>query len=148
MALAQSIIEYIEKNIKCKTLFSTHYHELTDLEDTLDTLKNVHVSAIEEDGNITFVHKVKEGSIDKSYGIHVAKLANLPSGLINRAGEILKVYENKEAKRDVIIQNSLPLDELMKEESKVEKEIKELDILSITPLDAMNILYKLKGEIE
>ena len=148
MALAQSIIEYIEKNIKCKTLFSTHYHELTDLSDTLDTLKNVHVSAIEEDGNITFIHKVKEGSIDKSYGIHVARLANLPSTLINRASEILKVYENKEAKRDVIIQNSLPLDDLMKEESKIEKELKELDVLSITPLDAMNILYKLKNEVE
>ena len=148
MALAQSIIEYIEKNIKCKTLFSTHYHELTDLSDTLDTLKNVHVSAVEEDGNITFIHKVKEGSIDKSYGIHVAKLANLPDGLIKRASEILKVYENKEAKRDVVIQESLPLDELMKEESTVEKEIKELDILNLTPLDALNILYKLKGEIK
>ena len=131
MALAQSIIEYIEKNIKCKTLFSTHYHELTDLSDTLDTLKNVHVSAVEEEGNITFVHKVKEGSIDKSYGIHVAKLANLPDGLIKRASEILKVYENKEAKRDVVIQESLPLDELMKEESTVEKELKELDILNL-----------------
>ena len=148
MALAQSIIEYIEKNIKCKTLFSTHYHELTDLSDTLDTLKNVHVSAVEEDGNITFIHKVKEGSIDKSYGIHVAKLANLPDGLIKRASEILKVYENKEAKRDVVIQESLPLDELMKEESIVEKELKELDILNLTPLDALNILYKLKGEIK
>ncbi len=148
MALAQSIIEYIEKNIKCKTLFSTHYHELTDLSDTLDTLKNVHVSAVEEDGNITFIHKVKEGSIDKSYGIHVAKLANLPDGLIKRASEILKVYENKEAKRDVVIQESLPLDELMKEESTVEKELKELDILNLTPLDALNILYKLKGEIK
>ena len=148
MALAQSIIEYIEKNIKCKTLFSTHYHELTDLSDTLDTLKNVHVSAVEEDGNITFIHKVKEGSIDKSYGIHVAKLANLPDGLIKRASEILKVYENKEAKSDVVIQESLPLDELMKEESIVEKELKELDILNLTPLDALNILYKLKGEIK
>lgn len=148
MALAQSIIEYIEHNIKCKTLFSTHYHELTDLSETLNTLKNVHVSAIEEDGNITFVHKVNEGSIDKSYGIHVAKLANLPDSLIKRANEILKVYENKEAKRDTIIQNSLPLDELMKEESAVEKELKELDILSITPLDALNILYKLKSECD
>ena len=147
MALAQSIIEYIEKNIKCKTLFSTHYHELTDLSDTLNTLKNVHVSAVEEDGNITFVHKVQDGSIDKSYGIHVAKLANLPDSLIKRANEILKVYENKEAKRDTVIQNTLPLDELMKEESSVERELKELDILNLTPLDALNLLYKLKGEL-
>ena len=147
MALAQSIIEYIEKNIRCKTLFSTHYHELTDLSETLKTLKNVHVSAHEEDGNITFLHKIKEGSIDKSYGIHVAKLADLPSVLIERANQILKVYENKEQKRDVVIQESLPLDELIKEESAVEKEIKELDILNVTPLDALNILYSLKEKI-
>ena len=147
MALAQSIIEYIEKNIRCKTLFSTHYHELTDLSETLKTLKNVHVSAHEEDGNITFLHKIKEGSIDKSYGIHVAKLADLPSALIERANQILKVYENKEQKRDVVIQESLPLDELMKEESAIEKEIKELDILNVTPLDALNILYSLKEKI-
>ena len=147
MALAQSIIEYIEKNIRCKTLFSTHYHELTDLSETLKTLKNVHVSAHEEDGNITFLHKIKEGSIDKSYGIHVAKLADLPSVLIERANQILKVYENKEQKRDVVIQESLPLDELMKEKSAVEKEIKELDILNVTPLDALNILYSLKEKI-
>ena len=82
MSLAQSIIEYINKNIKCKTLFSTHYHELTDLDKTLKGLKNVHVSAVEENGNITFLHKIKEGSIDKSYGIHVAKLANLPNNLV------------------------------------------------------------------
>ena len=147
MALAQSIIEYIEKNIKCKTLFSTHYHELTDLSDSLDTLKNVHVSAKEENGKLIFLHKVKEGSIDKSYGIHVAKLANLPSSLIKRADEILKVYENKETKRDHIIQQSLPLDDLIKEQSDVEKELKELDLFNTTPMDALNILYKLKEKI-
>ena len=147
MALAQSIIEYIEKNIRCKTLFSTHYHELTDLSETLKTLKNVHVSAHEEDGNITFLHKIKDGSIDKSYGIHVAKLADLPNSLIERANQILKVYENKEQKRDIIVQESLPLDELMKEDSQVEKEIKNLDILSVTPLEALNILYSLKEKI-
>ena len=148
MALAQSIIEYIEKNIKCKTLFSTHYHELTDLSETLKTLKNVHVSAILENDNITFMHKIKEGSIDKSYGIQVAKLANLPDSLIKRASEILRVYENKEQKRDIVIQESLPLLELMEEEkSKVEEEIKNLDILNLTPLDALNLLYKLKEEL-
>ena len=148
MALAQSIIEYIEKNIKCKTLFSTHYHELTDLSETLNTLKNVHVSAHEENGNITFLHKIKEGSIDKSYGIHVAKLANLPDALIKRASEILKVYENKEMNRDVIVQTTLPLDDLMKEESEVEQELKKLDIMNLTPLDALNTLYSLKEKIK
>ena len=148
MALAQSIIEYIHENIKCKTFFSTHYHELTDLENTLKNLKNVHVSAHEEDGNITFLHKVKEGSIDKSYGIHVAKLANLPNSLINRANEILKIYESKEQKRDIKIQESLPLDELIEKDSKIEEEIKNIDILNLTPIDALNILYKMQEELK
>ena len=148
MALAQSIIEYIHNNIKCKTFFSTHYHELTDLENNLKNLKNVHVSAHEENGNITFLHKIKEGSIDKSYGIHVARLAKLPEPLIKRAGEILKVYENKEIKRDIKIQEALPLDELIETESKIENKIKELDIMKLTPLDAINILYKLQEEIK
>ena len=149
MSLAQAIIEYIHTNIKCKTLFSTHYHELTDLDKTLATLKNVHVSAIEENGNVTFLHKVKEGSIDKSYGIHVAKLADLPNSLIDRATKILSVYENKEEKRDVKIQESLPLDELINDKKSVlEEEIEKINILEITPMDAMNILYNLKEKIK
>ena len=147
MALAQSIIEYIHNNIKCKTFFSTHYHELTDLENNLCNLKNVHVSAHEEDGNITFLHKIKEGSIDKSYGIHVAKLACLPTSLISRANQILEVYENKEIKRDIKIQEALPLDELVDKKSEVEEEIKNLDVLSMTPIDALNLLYKLQQKI-
>ena len=148
MALAQAIIEYIHDNIKAKTLFSTHYHELTDLENTLKTLKNVHVSAHEENGNITFLHKIKNGSIDKSYGIHVAKLANLPSVLINRANQILNVYENKEMKRDIKIQESLPIEELIPKESEIEKYVKSINPLEITPLEALNILYKLKEKIK
>jgi len=149
MALAQSIIEYIHDNIKCKTLFSTHYHELTDLENNLKNLKNVHVSAKEENGNITFLHKIKEGSIDKSYGIHVAKLANLPDKLIKRASQILTIYENKEKEKDIIIQAALPLDDLVTEtKSKVEEEIKNLNVLQMTPIEAMNTLYKLKEEVE
>ena len=144
MALAQGIIEYIHQNIKGKTFFSTHYHELTDLDKTLKHLKNIHVSAYEEDGKITFLHKIKEGSVDKSYGIHVAKLANLPDSVIKRASEILKVYENKENKRDVKIQEALPIDELMPKKSKVEEELEKIDPLEITPMEALNILYKLK----
>ena len=147
MALAQAIIEYISRNIKCKTLFSTHYHELTDLENTLNNLHNVHVSAKEENGEVIFLHKVEDGSIDKSYGIHVAKLASLPDSLIKRADEILKVYENKEKKRDVIVQESLIFEE-PKKESEIERKLKELDIMNLTPMDALNTLYKLKGEIE
>lgn len=145
MALAQSIIEYIHDHIKCKTLFSTHYHELTDLENNLKNLKNIHVSAHEEDGEITFLHKIKEGSVDKSYGIHVAKLANLPDKLIKRAAAILKVYETKEKKRDIKIQESLPLDELMNQsKSKVEEKLKEIDPMNMTPIQALNTLCELK----
>ena len=144
MALAQSIIEFIHNNIKCKTLFSTHYHELTELENNLENLKNIHVSAHLEDGNITFLHKIEEGSIDKSYGIHVARLAGLPNELIKRADQILNIYENKETKKDIKIQESLPLDYLVKEESLVEQKLKEIDPINTTPMEALNILYKLK----
>ena len=144
MALAQSIIEYIHNNIKAKTLFSTHYHELTDLDKTLKKLKNIHVSAVEENGNITFLHKIKNGSIDKSYGIHVAKLANLPDSLIKRADQILKIYENKEKSRDIKVQEALPIEEVTIKESPIEKELGKLNIETITPIEALNTLYKLK----
>ena len=149
MALAQSIIEYIHDNIGCKMMFSTHYHELTDLENNLKYLKNIHVSAHEENGTVTFLHKIKDGSVDKSYGIHVAKLANLPDKLIKRASDILKVYESKEKKRDVIIQESLPLDSVMsKEESKIEKKLSNIDPMNITPIEALNFIYELKKDIK
>ena len=148
MALAQAIIEYISLHIGAKTLFSTHYHELTDLEEKLSDLKNIHVSALEENGNITFLHKIKEGSVDKSYGIHVAKLANLPDSLIKRADEILKIYEAKENKRDIIIQQSLPLYSMEKEKSQVEEELEKINPLEMTPMDAMNKLYELKNMLK
>lgn len=149
MALAQAIIEYIHDKVKCKTLFSTHYHELTDLENNLKNLKNIHVSAHEENGNITFLHKIKNGSIDKSYGIHVAKLAHLPDSLIKRASSILSVYENKEKHRDKIIQEVLPLDEIVEpEESVIEKRIKEINPMEMTPIEALNFLYELKQDIK
>ena len=148
MAIAQAIIEYISVNIKCKTLFSTHYHEITDLSNSISTLKNIHVSAIEEEGKITFLHKIKDGSVDKSYGIHVATLAHLPSSLIKRANEILKVYENKEVKRDLKVQESFDIDSLIIKGSEIENKIKELNILNITPMEALNILNNLKEDLD
>ena len=145
MALAQAIIEYIHDHVKCKMMFSTHYHELTSLDKSLKNLRNVHVSAYEENGNITFLHKIKEGSVDKSYGIHVAKLANLPSSLIDRANIILEQYEKGTIKKEVKVQESLPLFYEDKK-SKVEEMLDNIDILKITPMDAMNLLYKLKEE--
>ena len=146
MSLAQAIIEYIHNNIGAKTLFSTHYHELTDLEKNLHHLKNVHVSALEEDGKITFLHKIKEGSVDKSYGIHVASLANLPDSLIKRAREILDIYEKKEKNSNIKIQESLPLDFEIKENPVVE-ELKKIDPNKMTPIEALNVLYELKAKI-
>ena len=147
MSLAEAIIEYINENIHAKTFFSTHYHELTDLENNMKELKNIHVSAYEENGNITFLHKIKEGAVDKSYGIYVAKLAKMPNSLIKRANEILSLYETKEVNRDIKIQEALPIDELINPSSEIEEEIKNINLLETTPLDALNILYRIQEKI-
>ena len=149
MSLARAILEYVNTKIKCKTLFSTHYHELTDLSETMSNIKNVHVDAIEEDGKVTFLHKVKEGPIDKSYGIHVARLAGLPEDLLDRADKILKTYESNEKNEihEVYVQQTLAFEE-KRENSKIEEEIKNLDILKMTPMDAINYLYELKNKVK
>ena len=149
MSLAQAILEYIHDKIKAKTMFSTHYHELTALEKDLKHLKNVHVSAVEKDGKITFLHKVKNGPVDKSYGIHVASLAHLPESLIKRADEILNVYEKKNVKKETFTQTSLfELTESEAEPKKnpIEEKIKAINPLEMTPMEALNYLYELKKE--
>ena len=151
MSLAQAILEYIHDKIKAKTLFSTHYHELTTLSADLTNLRNVHVSAIEEDGKITFLHKIKQGAVDKSYGIHVASLAKLPKSLIERANEILDVYENKNNKKQPFVQTSLFLnadEKEQEEENYVEEKIKEIDPLKMTPIESLNFLYELKKSLK
>ncbi len=146
MSLAQAILEYIHNHVHAKTLFSTHYHELTDLEETLPKLKNMHVSATEEDGNIIFLHKVKPGAVSKSYGINVAKLAGLPDEVIERASAILNIYEKKEQDRDIIVQTTLPLD-FSGNESEVEKILKATNVLELTPMQAINFLSDLKDKV-
>ena len=96
MALAQSMMEYIHDKIGANTLFSTHYHELTALEEQLARLQNVHVSATEKDGKVVFLHKVRQGAADKSYGVHVAQLAEMPEEIIDRARVLLEQFESKE----------------------------------------------------
>ena len=150
MSLAQAILEYIHDKIKAKTMFSTHYHELTVLEKDLKHLKNVHVSAIEKDGKITFLHKVKNGAVDKSYGIHVASLAHLPESLIKRADEILNIYEHKNVKKETFAQTSLfelSESEAEPKKNKIEEKIKEINPLEMTPMEALNYLYELKKEV-
>ena len=95
LALAQAMIEYVAQTSHAKTLFSTHYHELTSLDQMLNCLKNVHVAANEYQGELIFLHKVKDGAVDDSYGIQVAKLADLPNEVIDRAQVILNAFEQK-----------------------------------------------------
>ena len=143
LSLAQAILEYINE-IGAKTLFSTHYHELTDIETHIKGIKNVHVDAVLENGEITFLHKVKSGAVDKSYGIHVAKLAGLPDSIINRADEILASYESKKIKKSNHV-NQLSFD-FNNSNDILKEELDNIDILNITPVDALNILYKLKNK--
>jgi len=152
MSLAQSILEYISKNIKCKTLFSTHYHELTRLERNIPSIKNVHVSALEENGTITFLHKIKSGAVDKSYGIHVAKLAGMPADLLNRATEILAYYEKesknkKKVEEEDNVQLSIVFEEEKQEKDLIKDKLASIDPLRMTPLDALNFLYEIKQDM-
>ncbi|WLV25830.1 DNA mismatch repair protein MutS [Aciduricibacillus chroicocephali] len=164
MALAQAIAEYIHNHIGAKTLFSTHYHELTSLEKTLPNLKNIHVRAEEHDDEIVFLHQICDGAADESYGIHVAKLAKMPPKLIERSREILNDLENgtpKQTSADISKVSEPSTDQLSffaiqepaqdkKEQIKdeeptvVERELASMDLFEMTPLDAMNALYKLK----
>ena len=152
MALAQAIIEYIHENIKCKTLFSTHYHELTILEQDLPGLKNVHVSAEEINGDIVFMHKVLKGSVDQSYGINVAKLANIPLDVILRAKDILYKLESNEKKGiDLSLSNyQAPLlyDSKTEKETFVLDSIKNANIYAMNPLEAINLLSDLQKKLK
>ena len=144
MSLAQAILEYVAKNIKCKTLFSTHYHELTTLDREFLNIKNVHVAAKEEGNMITFLHKVQNGPADKSYGIHVARLAKMPEELLMRAQEILDNYEHGEKKEK---QQDCRQLSLIFEDSKTDElreKLKMVDPLHVTPMEALNILFELK----
>ena len=145
MSLAGSIIDYIATKIRCKTLFSTHYHELTDMENKLPGIHNVHVSIDETNGDITFLHKVMDGAVDKSYGINVAKLANLPQKINKKANELLKEYESKSintSKTKIVKQYTLDLEEEKKDE--LREFIKGINVLNITPLEAINLLDEIK----
>ncbi len=146
MSLAYAILEYIHNTIHAKTLFSTHYHELTTLSKNLKRVKNVHVSALEENGNITFLHKVVEGAVSKSYGINVASLAKLPESVIKKAEEVLNTYETKPKKKieTNVIQTSFNFDTTR---SMIEDKIKAINIMEITPLEALNFLNELKKDL-
>lgn len=161
MALAQAIIEYVHNNIGAKTLFSTHYHELTALDESLNRLRNVHVGATESNGELVFLHKIQPGPADKSYGIHVAKLAGLPNGLLHRANDILTQLEQQAAdnhqtaqtsqetpERPAELQTSLfPLEQIDDKQAEVVSQLKKLDLMSKTPMQIMNQVYKWQQKI-
>jgi DNA mismatch repair protein MutS len=186
MALAQAIIEYVHQHVRAKTLFSTHYHELTSLEESLQRLKNVHVGATEKDGELVFLHKVTAGPADKSYGIHVAKLAGMPASLLNRADQILTKLEKKDVKLPAAGPTSYPSSSAavtlnepqpaaksaapapvleedngqlelfktapVKKESTVDRRIlhqlKELNLMGMTPMEVMNQIYKWQQKLK
>ena len=150
MSLAQAILEYISENIKAYTLFSTHYHELTKLDRKYKNIKNVHVSAVEDGDKITFLHKVKNGAVDKSYGIHVARLAKMPDKLLARASEILNEYETNAKKKNPEEKVQLSMDFSQPEEKsdKLKMQIEHLDVMNMTPLEALNYLFELKEKIK
>ena len=143
MALAQAMLEYIDEAIGAKTLFSTHYHELTDLAEEHQSMRNVHVDVREEKNEIEFRYRVVEGKADKSYGINVAKLAHLPKVVLDRASQLLSNFENQDNNQNY--QPSLfVMDQVQPEKSKLLQQLQELDIDSMTPRDALDCLYELK----
>lgn len=153
MAIAQAIIEYTHDVLQCKTLFSTHYHELTALEKDLSHLVNVHVSAEENKGDIVFMHKVKSGSIDKSYGVNVAKLAHIPLPVILRATDILnklqdeKTYDHPRLSPYNYVA-PLVFDSKTEIETDILESIKALNIYELNPLDALNFLNEIQRKLK
>lgn len=173
MALAQAIIEYVHDKVQAKTLFSTHYHELTDLENELTNLKNIHVGAVEKNGELVFLHQMQAGPADRSYGVHVAKLAGLPDSLLKNAAQILANLEQEEQKlpqpqaTEVVesqekISAEKPVDpqtdqqlSLFSEpdpnttpvDAKVVGELKNANLMSMTPMEVMNAVYKWQSRL-
>lgn len=160
MALAEAIIHYIHRHVHAKTLFSTHYHELTALEDSLEDLINCHVGAVEKDGEVVFLHKMLAGPADKSYGIHVAKLAGLPTELLDQASQILtelekgahhaaELTETGTPSQSVSASGQLALfEELDSTEEDVLAAVKNVNLSTLTPLAALNLLNEWQGKIK
>jgi DNA mismatch repair protein MutS len=142
MALAQAIIEYIAIKVKAKTMFSTHYHEITRIDKEIPTLKNVHVSVADNGNEVTFLYKIADGAMGKSYGINVARLAGLPEELLERSSEIL----------DSLEENGVQTSSNVMKENKVKmpswvEDVKKVDPLAMSPMEALNYLYELKKKM-
>ncbi|HOK48987.1 MAG TPA: DNA mismatch repair protein MutS, partial [Sedimentibacter sp.] len=151
----RAVFIYITKKIKAKTLFATHYHELSELESKLKSVKNYKILIKEENDKITFLRKIKEGSIDRSYGIQVANLAGLPEEVVERAKEILKQLDESDinkpfARRKNRVNDAFQVSlfepdtsekGINKEYKELAENIKSIDIENITPMQSFKLLY-------
>jgi len=155
LAIAWAVIEFIHSTSRAKTLFATHYHELTEL-DRLAGVKNFHVSVKENAGGIVFLRKVEPGAADRSYGIEVAKLAGLPPDVIARAREVLHEHENAEEQASAHLSpsaadedqaSSVQLTMFTPLSQKIVDRLREADLNNLTPIEAMNLLHELKKQI-
>jgi DNA mismatch repair protein MutS len=155
LSIAWAVIEHIESHIHAKTVFATHYHELTELADLLTGIKNYHVSVKEAGGRIVFLRTVEPGAADRSYGIEVAKLAGIPGPVTQRAREILKKHEENEhqlsdnltvraRRKPKIVINQLSLFTALEEE--LRNTLREIDVDAMTPLEALRLLADLKNK--
>ena len=151
LSIARAVVEHLHNNprVSCKTLFATHYHELTELAATLPGVRNYRVAVSEEDGNIAFLHRIVPGGADRSYGVHVAMLAGMPPSVVNRAQELLTELESegatsgtKRRARQPSPQLALPL--FAPDDAGLAEAVLELDIGNLTPLEAINKLYELQ----
>jgi DNA mismatch repair protein MutS len=157
LSLAWAVIEYIQSRIRAKTIFATHYHELTELAELLSGIKNYHVTVKETQNRIVFLRKVEEGAADRSYGIEVAKLAGIPGPVTQRAREILKKHEENEhqlsdnltvraRRKPKIVVNQMSLFTALEEE--LRNALRVIDVDSMTPLEALRLLSELKKKAE
>ncbi|MAR34718.1 MAG: DNA mismatch repair protein MutS [Chloroflexi bacterium] len=151
LAIATAIVEFIHNtpSVACKTLFATHYHEMTEISSYLPRVCNLKVQVSEDKDDVIFLHKIVKGAANKSYGVHVAKLAGIPENVIIRAGKILKSFENEKNKNDK--EHQLPMDIFDAKNNQISDElinqIKNIDVENITPLEAINKLYDIKKYI-
>ncbi len=155
ISLAWAITEFLHDVINCRTLFATHYHELTELSKTLSATSNWNVSVLEDDDGIVFLHKIVEGSADKSYGIHVARLAGVPADVIERAGVILATLEadhvDEQGRTKIPRRHTHPRHQQLSlfepEPHPMLDAIRGLDINTMTPLAALEKLQQMKDEL-
>jgi DNA mismatch repair protein MutS len=157
LSIAWAVIEYIQSGIRAKTLFATHYHELTELADLLTGIRNYHVTVKETGNRIIFLRTVEPGAADRSYGIEVAKLAGIPQGVTQRAREILKKHEENEhelsdnltvraRRKTKVVINQLSLFTALEEE--LRNSLRNVDVDNVTPLEALRLLAELKKKAQ